>query len=88
VNRGAILHKDIASSNVVLDKNLNARLIDFGLAREKNDTSKTYSEKPGYTHPQKGNDNIKESLDYYNFGISKLHSNQNKIFVSLFVIIS
>ncbi|XP_060585237.1 uncharacterized protein LOC132741158 [Ruditapes philippinarum] len=68
--RGSILHKDVASSNVVLDKNLNARLIDFGLAREKNDPSKTYSVKEGYIHPQKGHgDPIKESLDYFNFGI-------------------
>ncbi|XP_060604637.1 uncharacterized protein LOC132757385 [Ruditapes philippinarum] len=68
--RGSILHKDIASSNVVLDKNLNARLIDFGLAREKNDTSNTNSERPGYIHPLEGHgDPVKESLDYYNFGI-------------------
>ncbi|XP_053389428.1 uncharacterized protein LOC128552417, partial [Mercenaria mercenaria] len=32
--RGLILHMDIKSLNIVLDKYLNARLIDFGLARE------------------------------------------------------
>jgi serine/threonine protein kinase len=67
----------------VLDKNLNARLIDFGLAREKNDTSNTNSERPGYIHPLEGHgDPVKESLDYYNFGISKFHSIQYITFVS------
>ncbi|XP_052238907.1 uncharacterized protein LOC127850139 [Dreissena polymorpha] len=32
--RGTILHLDIKSKNIVLDKKFNARLIDFGLSRE------------------------------------------------------
>ncbi|XP_053390321.1 uncharacterized protein LOC128553223, partial [Mercenaria mercenaria] len=32
--RGAIIHMDIKALNIVLDKCNNARLIDFGLARE------------------------------------------------------
>lgn len=32
--RGSIIHSDITSLNIVLDGAFNARLIDFGLARE------------------------------------------------------
>ncbi|XP_053390324.1 uncharacterized protein LOC123534596 [Mercenaria mercenaria] len=53
--RGLILHMDIKSLNIVLDQNLNARIIDFGLAREMkhghdhtSTTSLHYYATPGY----------------------------------------
>ncbi|XP_060595068.1 uncharacterized protein LOC132749356 isoform X2 [Ruditapes philippinarum] len=68
--RGPILHKDIASQNVVLDKYLNARLIDFGLAREKQDASTTSGGRKYYEHPDVGDGKgAKECYDYYSFGV-------------------
>ncbi|XP_060554325.1 uncharacterized protein LOC132715351 [Ruditapes philippinarum] len=56
--RGPILHQDITSKNVVLDKYLNARLINFGLAKEKDDSP--------YVGDWKG---AKEYNDIHSFGI-------------------
>ncbi|XP_060595065.1 uncharacterized protein LOC132749353 isoform X2 [Ruditapes philippinarum] len=68
--RGPILHKDIASKNVVLDKYLNARLIDFGLAREKDDKSTIHGGRRTYDHPDVGDGKgAKEYYDYHSFGI-------------------
>ncbi|XP_060584579.1 uncharacterized protein LOC132740653, partial [Ruditapes philippinarum] len=68
--RGPILHKDIASKNVVLDKYLNARLIDFGLAREKDDKSTIHGGRRPYDHPEIGHGKgAKEYHDYHSFGV-------------------
>ncbi|XP_060580889.1 uncharacterized protein LOC132737592 isoform X2 [Ruditapes philippinarum] len=73
--RGTVLHMDITSSNIVLDKHLNARLIDFGLAREMNEgqtkVSLTQSKQfgtPGY-FPTKRYSELTVREDYYNFGV-------------------
>ncbi|KAH3888767.1 uncharacterized protein LOC127847497 [Dreissena polymorpha] len=72
--RGPVLHMDIKSKNIVLDSQFNARLIDFGIARElKEDaetllvTSTNYGT-PGYysTVPQIV---VKKQNDYHNFGV-------------------
>ena len=74
--RGPVLHMDIKSKNIVLDSQFNARLIDFGIARElKEDaetllvTSTNYGT-PGYysTVPQIV---VKKQNDYHNFGVGK-----------------
>ncbi|XP_060593324.1 uncharacterized protein LOC132747735 isoform X2 [Ruditapes philippinarum] len=67
--RGPILHKDIASKNVVLDKYLNARLADFGLAREKDDDMSTLGGRKHYDHPKVGTGCDEDYFDYYNFGV-------------------
>lgn len=59
---------------MVLDANLNARLIDFGLAREKNDnTSMTKAGKECYNHPDFGKESAKESWDYFAFGVGMIN---------------
>jgi serine/threonine protein kinase len=55
----------------VLDDNYNARLIDFGLAREEDDDTTTAGGRLYYTHPNVGNEGARESWDYYSFGVSK-----------------
>ncbi|XP_060595072.1 uncharacterized protein LOC132749358 [Ruditapes philippinarum] len=69
--RAVILHKDIASKNIVLDGMFNARLIGFGLAREEDDI--LVSTVPGgrlyYSHPNIGKEGANESWDYYSFGV-------------------
>ena len=70
--RDVILHKDICSKNVVLDDDYNARLIDFGLAREKDDTTSLAGGRHYYAHPDIGKGlPAKEAWDYFAFGISK-----------------
>jgi serine/threonine protein kinase len=71
--RAVILHKDIASKNIVLDDMFNARLIDFGLAREEDDKSTTGggNMRVFYSHPNVGKETANESWDYYSFGVSK-----------------
>lgn len=66
---------DLASKNVVLDENWNARLIDFGLAREINEGSEfTYNTTskmhgtPGYKQTD-NLDTLTKADDWYNFGI-------------------
>ena len=67
-----ILHKDVSSKNIVLDKLYNARLIDFGLAREKDDVTGTGSAQLYYSHPSVGTgETATEDIDYYSFGVSK-----------------
>ncbi|KAH3829497.1 hypothetical protein DPMN_131493 [Dreissena polymorpha] len=72
--RGTILHMDIKSKNIVLDAKFNARLIDFGLARE----LKEGDEKllltaipfgtPGY-FPTVRHNMLTKQHDYHNFGV-------------------
>ncbi|KAH3885802.1 hypothetical protein DPMN_009800 [Dreissena polymorpha] len=67
--RGTILHLDIKSRNIVLDKKYNARLIDFGLSREsiagRNITHCSGTE----LYRPKGSHNPSPSLDYYAFAV-------------------
>ncbi|XP_060570224.1 uncharacterized protein LOC132728581 isoform X2 [Ruditapes philippinarum] len=67
--RTVILHKDIASKNIVLDDMFNARLIDFGLAREKDDKSSKTGGSLFYLHPKFGESSANESWDYYSFAV-------------------
>ena len=67
--RNKVNHRDITSNNIVLDGNLNARLIDFGLAyeiKEGTSYSKT-SMLPNQTAGYTGD-------DYKDFGIGKVFS--------------
>ncbi|XP_053375346.1 uncharacterized protein LOC128547259 [Mercenaria mercenaria] len=67
--RDVILHKDISSKNVVLDDAFNARLIDFGLAREKDDVTTNANGNVYYSHPKFGEEDATESWDYYSLGV-------------------
>ncbi|XP_060561631.1 uncharacterized protein LOC132721361 [Ruditapes philippinarum] len=67
--RAVIFHKDIASKNIVLDDMFNARLIDFGMAREENDMSTIAGGRLFYSHPNVGKESANESWDYYSFGV-------------------
>ncbi|XP_052213845.1 uncharacterized protein LOC127832425 [Dreissena polymorpha] len=72
--RGTILHMDIKSKNIVLDANFNARLIDFGLARELKEGDETLlmTVMPvgtlGYC-PIVQHSLLKKQHDYHNFGV-------------------
>ncbi|KAH3829503.1 hypothetical protein DPMN_131499, partial [Dreissena polymorpha] len=72
--RGTILHMDIKSKNIVLDAKFNARLIDFGLARELKEGDETLLMTvmpvgtPGY-FPTVQHCLLKKQHDYHNFGV-------------------
>ncbi|XP_053391204.1 uncharacterized protein LOC128554016 isoform X2 [Mercenaria mercenaria] len=69
-NRDIVLHKDISSKNVVLDDAYNARLIDFGLAREKDDQTTDARGRMCYSPPDIGRGKpATESWDYYMFAV-------------------
>ncbi|XP_053390833.1 uncharacterized protein LOC128553684, partial [Mercenaria mercenaria] len=73
-NRGIILHVDLTSTNIVLDNAYNARVIDFGLAREMQeaqDEIKTPSTRlgtPGYYSTQSYS-SLTVHEDYFNYGV-------------------
>lgn len=92
--RGPVLHMDIKTKNIVLDSKFNARLIDFGIARElKEDAgtllvTSTNFGTPGYFSTASQVVVTKQN-DYHSFGVGKyfwpsiyLHSN----FCSLFTL--
>lgn len=66
---------DIKSANIVLDQRYNARLIDFGLARELGEGDKTLLVTTSIvsgTHGYYPTTNFKELTvhhDYHNFGV-------------------
>ena len=68
----------------MLDKYLNARLIDVGLAREKDDVTKHTEGIQSYEHSKKAQHvSMNESWDYYGFGVSKFHIIHSKDSISL-----
>ncbi|XP_052225572.1 uncharacterized protein LOC127841071 isoform X2 [Dreissena polymorpha] len=69
--RGTILHLDIKSKNIVLDKKYNARLIDFGLSRESMAGGKITTAHFSGTELYRPIGCYKPSplLDYYAFGV-------------------
>ncbi|XP_052282372.1 uncharacterized protein LOC127879519 isoform X3 [Dreissena polymorpha] len=72
--RGTILHMDIKSKNILLDSQFNARLIDFGLARELKEgcssatMTAVFCGTDGY-FPTVKHDQLTREHDYHNFGV-------------------
>ncbi|KAH3885171.1 hypothetical protein DPMN_009162 [Dreissena polymorpha] len=69
---------DIKSNNIVLDAEFNARLIDFGLARELKEGDEsllmtvTTVGTPGY-YPTVQHNLLTKQHDYHNFGVGKCY---------------
>lgn len=75
-HRQGILHRDIKPSNIILDKDGNIYLADFGLARIAEAGGSTLTGDmivgtPQYISPEQamGNSNIDEGTDIYSFGV-------------------
>lgn len=69
-----IIHRDIKPENILVDKNLNAYLVDFGFARVSNNEtalSSVASGTPGFIPPEEyfGRD-LTEASDLYSLGVT------------------
>lgn len=77
---------DIKSANIVLDEKKNARLIDFGLARELTEgdkrelrTTSLAQGTEGY-HPTTSFEYLTKGHDYHNFGVGKGTANTGSLY--------
>ncbi|XP_020205806.1 wall-associated receptor kinase-like 14 [Cajanus cajan] len=69
-----IYHRDIKSSNILLDQNFRSKVADFGLSRlgmtERSHISTAPQGTPGYVDPQYHQDfHLSEKSDVYSFGV-------------------
>ncbi|KAJ4460029.1 putative Serine/threonine-protein kinase CTR1 [Paratrimastix pyriformis] len=66
-----LIHRDLKSPNLLVDKNWVVKVADFGLTRFKSDAKMTICGSPHWTAPEllAGREDYTEKIDVYSFGI-------------------
>jgi len=70
LHKVGILHNDVTTRNVLLDDDVNCKLIDFGCATLENENSSKSSGTPGFSAPE---DDLSCLSDVYSFGVVLKH---------------
>ena len=69
-----IIHRDIKPANLLVDKNLNVYLVDFGVVAKTNQTiSTTFAGTAGYVSPEQIYGKTTPASDIYSLGATILH---------------
>lgn len=75
IHKEGIIHRDIKPANIILDRKMNPWIVDFGMLKKVNSSSKITDRgarlgTPIYMSPEQamGNDNITKSTDLYSLG--------------------
>jgi len=71
ISKGMIAHSDVKPDNILIDKDLNLKLSDFGLSKSYSDNVKNAGGTPLYYSPEhiKNPKNVDYRSDIYSFGI-------------------